>query len=161
MLWVTITMVTSELSSLMVSSIPPRGRRLRRFLFEKAHGWMTRANQDVGEDPAAGISLGTAAGIRERNGRPGHEHERRLNQVPKRATGPGHMSELVGQGLPHRTVRELFGYLGDAELAPRQDDHDKAAVGVEGRESGRWLRLWCGEVFCFIFHGILVGSVSE
>src|SRR5262249_17993381 len=90
------------------------------------------------------LPLRQPAGIRERQRRADHEHERRLDQIPKSAPDPRHMAELIAQKLPRGIVREVSPRLRDSRPprppAPPPPARDKrresravAAQTAEGR----------------------------
>ena len=71
------------------------------------------------DDFRLGIPLCLPTGVRERDGDPDHEHERRLDQVPERTADPFHVVGLEAEEAPQGRVgaplREVPGHLGEGD----------------------------------------------
>ncbi len=78
-------------------------------------------------------ALFDAARQRERHGHSNHEHERRLDHVPKHAAFPIHVIELMRNHAPGGMIFQRR----EAEAARRQHHHDESAVGVQRDEALR------------------------
>jgi len=110
-----------------------------------------RADENVPDPFPERISPRLPARHREGNGRPHHEHERGLDQVPGGTAGPFHVLQLLvehaPQGFPGGAVRGAVvprDHLGvgvidarDREPSRRHRQHDEPAIRVERDEPPR------------------------
>ena len=84
---------------------------------------------------AAGLTIGDGPG----EGATDEEGEGGLDEIVEGATAPGGMFLVMTEEVPEAIGGEVFGHGMEAEDFAGHEEHDEAAVGIEGEGS-----FWCG-----------------
>ena len=101
----------------------------------------------MAEHASIGLAEALTLGVRVGHGHADHEHEGRLDHVPRGAADPLDVREVVadllpgfaGPGVGRAVVVVSLCECGQAETTGDHQQHGEAAEGVEGHESGRRL----------------------